>query len=122
MPESDLKTKWHQAPDGPGVYLMKDADAKVIYVGKAKHLKKRLASYLARTAQVDPKTRTLVARIADFETIVTASEKEALLLESNLIKLYRPRYNVVLKDDKRYPVLRLDVRHPYPNLSIGRQI
>ena len=122
MIESDLKTQWMQAPDGPGVYLMKDADGKVIYVGKAKHLKKRLASYFARNDLVDPKTRTLVARIADFETIVTASEKEALLLESNLIKRYRPRYNVVLKDDKRYPVLRLDVRHPYPNLTIGRQI
>jgi excinuclease ABC subunit C len=101
---------------------MKDVDGRVIYVGKAKQLKKRLASYFARTVQADPKTRTLVARIADFETIITASEKEALLLESNLIKRHRPRYNVVLKDDKRYPVLRLDIRHPYPNLSIGRKI
>jgi excinuclease ABC subunit C len=94
----------------------------VIYVGKAKQLKKRLASYFARTGQADPKTRTLVARTADFDTIVTDSEKEALLLESNLIKRHRPRYNVVLKDDKRYPVLRLDIRHPFPNLNIGRKI
>ena len=122
MTAPDLKAKLAQSPETPGVYLMKDSHGKVIYVGKAKQLKKRLASYLARTDQADPKTRTLVARIADFETIVTASEKEALLLESNLIKRHRPRYNVVLKDDKRYPVLRLDIRHPYPHLSIGRKI
>ncbi len=122
MTATDLKSKLAQSPDAPGVYLMKDLHGRVIYVGKAKHLKKRLSSYLARTDQADPKTRTLVARIADFETIITASEKEALLLESNLIKRYRPRYNVVLKDDKRYPVLRLDIGHPYPHLSIGRKI
>ena len=104
------------------MYLMKDAADKVIYVGKAKNLKKRLATYFSQSAQSDPKTRTLVAQIADFETIVTASEKEALLLESNLIKRHRPRYNVVLKDDKRYPVLRLNMRHAYPNLNIGRKI
>ncbi len=122
MTASDLKTKLAQSSDAPGVYLMKDAGGKVIYVGKAKHLKKRLSSYFARNDQADPKTRVLVSRIADFETIITASEKEALLLESNLIKRYRPRYNVVLKDDKRYPVLRLNTRHPFPNLSIGRKI
>ncbi|MBL0714967.1 MAG: excinuclease ABC subunit UvrC [Desulfosarcina sp.] len=122
MSESTLKSKLGQSPDDSGVYLMKDAGGKVIYVGKAKNLKKRLASYFARADQSDPKTRTLVARIADFETIITATEKEALLLESNLIKRYRPRYNVVLKDDKRYPLIRLDIRHPYPNLRIARKI
>ncbi len=122
MTQPNFKAKLTQAPDTPGVYLMKDARGKVIYVGKAKDLKKRLVTYFSSAAQNDPKTRTLVARIADFETIITASEKEALLLESNLIKRHRPRYNVVLKDDKRYPVLRLDTHHPYPNLSIGRKI
>ena len=122
MTAPDLKAKLARAPESPGVYLMQDNRGRVIYVGKAKHLKKRLASYFARADQADPKTRTLVARIAKFETIVTASEKEALLLESNLIKRHRPRYNVVLKDDKRYPVLRLDIGHPFPNLTIGRKI
>ncbi len=122
MTAPDLKSKLARSPEAPGVYLMKDARGQVLYVGKAKHLKKRLASYFSRVDAPDPKTRTLVARIASFETIVTASEKEALLLESNLIKRYRPRYNVVLKDDKRYPVLRLDINHPFPNLTIGRKI
>ena len=122
MTASDLKSKLARSPEAPGVYLMKDDRGQVLYVGKAKHLKKRLASYFSRVDASDPKTRTLVARIATFETIVTASEKEALLLESNLIKRYRPRYNVVLKDDKRYPVLRLDTKHPFPNLTIGRKI
>jgi excinuclease ABC subunit C len=122
MTAPDLKAKLARSPESPGVYLMQDNRGRVLYVGKAKHLKKRLASYFARADQADPKTRTLVARIANFETIVTASEKEALLLESNLIKRHRPRYNVVLKDDKRYPVLRLDIGHPFPNLTIGRKI
>ena len=106
----------------PGVYRMKDASGKILYVGKAKNLKRRLASYFLQTGPVDIKTRTLLRRVIDFDTIVTASEKEALLLESNLIKRHRPRYNVILKDDKRYPVLRIDLKHPYPNLSIVRKM
>lgn len=106
----------------PGVYLMKDASGKILYVGKAKNLKRRLSSYFLKTGVADIKTRTMLQRVVDFDTIVTASEKEALLLESNLIKRYRPRYNVILKDDKRYPVLRLDLKHPYPNLTVVRKI
>jgi predicted GIY-YIG superfamily endonuclease len=103
---SNLKDKTRQAEMDPGVYLMKDASGKILYVGKAKNLKRRLASYFLKTGPVEIKTRTLLRRVIDFDTIVTASEKEALLLESNLIKRHRPRYNVILKDDKRYPVLR----------------
>jgi excinuclease ABC subunit C len=106
----------------PGVYLMKDASGKILYVGKAKNLKRRLSSYFLKTGVADIKTRTMLQRVVDFDTIVTASEKEALLLESNFIKRYRPRYNVILKDDKRYPVLRLDLKHPYPNLTVVRKI
>ncbi|MFW6237385.1 MAG: GIY-YIG nuclease family protein, partial [Desulfosudaceae bacterium] len=109
-------------PAGPGVYLFRDAAGNVIYVGKAAALKKRLASYFAAPARLDAKTGVLVSRLASFETIVTASEKEALILESNLIKRHRPRYNVILKDDKRYPSLRLDPRQPYPALEIVRKI
>jgi len=118
----DLKEKVRQAETAPGVYLMKDAAGRILYVGKAKNLKRRLASYFLKTGASDIKTRTLLRRVINFDTIVTGSEKEALLLESNLIKRHRPRYNVILKDDKRYPVLRIDLKHPYPNLSIVRKI
>ena len=119
---TDLQGKLRQAVTSPGVYLMKDASGKILYVGKAKNLKRRLASYFLKSGPADIKTRTMLRRVVDFDTIVTGSEKEALLLESNLIKRHRPRYNVVLKDDKRYPVLRFDLKHPYPNLTIVRKI
>ncbi len=102
--------------------MMKDERGTVIYVGKASNLRKRLSSYFARSTPPDMKTGVLVKQIADFDTIVTATEKEALILESNLIKRHHPRYNVVLKDDKRYPVLRLDVRKSFPNLTVARKI
>jgi len=106
----------------PGVYLMKDAGGKVIYVGKARNLKKRLGSYFKTTDQLNIKTGVLVKKISTFETILTGTEKEALILEATLIKRYRPRYNVILKDDKRYPSLRLYVNTPFPNLSVVRKI
>ena len=106
----------------PGVYIMRDPQGKVLYVGKARNLKKRLQSYFQRHRPHDPKTRLLLGKVSDFETIITHTENEALILESNLIKRHRPRYNVVLKDDKRYPSLRLDITEKYPNLSIVRKI
>ncbi|MCK5507969.1 MAG: GIY-YIG nuclease family protein, partial [Desulfobacterales bacterium] len=97
------------APNDPGVYIMKDAEGKVIYAGKAKNLKKRLASYFKESGQkeskqieskqIDLKTKVLVKNVSSFDTIITRTEKEALILESNLIKRYRPKYNVILKDD-----------------------
>jgi len=111
---------------GTGVYVMKDAEGRVIYVGKARNLKKRLVSYFSRSQagslHPDIKTGILVKKISYFETIITGTEKEALILESNLIKRYRPRYNVILKDDKRYPCLRLNLTNPYPNLTVVRKI
>jgi excinuclease ABC subunit C len=118
----DLMRRWEGVPLRPGVYLMKDADGRVIYVGKAGNLRKRLSSYFSRKGQKDPKTLVLIKKLAFFDTIVTETEKEALILESNLIKRYKPRYNVILKDDKRYPVLRLDLDSSYPNLSISRHM
>lgn len=106
----------------PGVYLMKDAAGTIIYVGKARNLKKRLSAYQKDVGNMDLKTGILVKKIADFETIITRTEKEALILESNLIKRYRPRYNVILKDDKRYPSLRLDLNEDYPSFTIARKI
>ena len=125
-PVSSIKDKLAKVSSQPGVYLMKDTHGKVIYVGKARNLKKRLASYFARigntTLRMDMKTEILIRNISDFDTIITDSEKEALILESNLIKRYKPRYNVILKDDKRYPSLRLDIKNPYPILSVVRKI
>jgi excinuclease ABC subunit C len=101
---------------------MKGSDDRVLYVGKAANLKKRLQSYFKKSGPIDPKTRALVGNITRFEVVITATEKEALILEANLIKRHKPRYNVVLKDDKRYPLLRLNLKHPYPNLQIVRRI
>ena len=106
----------------PGVYLMKDADGRVIYIGKARNLKKRLASYFKNSDQLNGKTAVLVSRICDLEIVITRTEKEALILESNLIKRHRPRYNIVLKDDKRYPSLRIELNEKYPNFSIVRKM
>jgi len=117
-----VRVKLDMASGDPGVYVMKDVSGRVLYVGKARNLKKRLASYRKPEAALDIKTRVLMRKVADVETVVTRSEKEALILESNFIKRYRPRYNVNLKDDKRYPSLRLDTRQDYPKLTIVRKI
>ena len=106
----------------PGVYLLKDENNAIIYIGKALDLRKRLAAYFKNSGHADMKTGVLVHKIFDFDTIITGNEKEALILESNLIKRHRPRYNVVLKDDKRYPSLRLDLKEKYPAFSIVRKI
>lgn len=119
---TELLRRTGEAPDAPGAYLMKDADGRILYVGKAKSLRKRLASYFRDPDRHDPKTRVLVRKIVDFETILSGTEADALMLESNLIKRHRPRYNVMLKDDKRYPCLRLDRKRPYPALEVVRKI
>ena len=101
MPVSQLiRDKVASLPLSPGVYLMKDQSGKVIYVGKAKHLKNRVSSYFLDLANHTPKTRMLVSQIADFDVIMAATEFEALVLECSLIKQYMPKYNILLKDDK----------------------
>jgi excinuclease ABC subunit C len=117
-----LNDKLDNLPSGPGVYLMKDGRGNILYVGKGKDLRKRVLSYFGEKEHPSPKTRVLVSKISDLEIILTGSEKEALILESNLIKRHRPRYNVVLRDDKRYLVLRLDPNEDYPRLSLVRRI
>ena len=121
-PETDIQQKLTRVSSEPGVYLMKDTAGAIIYVGKARNLKKRLASYFKNSGQLDIKVNILVKKVKDFETVITRTEKEALILESNLIKRHKPRYNVVLKDDKRYPSLRIDLNENYPNFSIVRKI
>ena len=110
-----------EIPTNPGVYLMKDRRGSVIYVGKAKVLRSRVRSYFQRLQDATPKTQLMVSKIAAIETIVTPTEKDALILENNLIKKYRPRYNVVFRDDKEYPYLRLAAGELYPNLTIVRR-
>ena len=100
-----LAEKIDQVPDRPGVYLYKDAKGQVIYVGKAASLRSRVRSYFQESRARDPKTDALVGQIRDLDYIVTANELEALILESNLVKKNRPRYNIILRDDKHYPFL-----------------
>lgn len=126
MTESDTSIQFaHQARNmstAPGVYIFKDKQGKVLYVGKAKNLKKRVQSYFQAGRPHDGKTAVLLTKIATIENILTRTEQEALILESNLIKRHRPRYNIHLKDDKRYPFLRLNVTQSFPNLNIVRKI
>jgi excinuclease ABC subunit C len=109
-------------PEDPGVYLFKDRRGKVVYVGKALRLRSRVRSYLQEPGSLDPKTRALVANADAVDYIVTGSELEALVLECTLIKEYRPRYNIRLKDDKRYPYLKLTTGEPFPRLVLVRRI
>lgn len=118
----DIQRNLNEVSQRPGVYLMKNAGNRVLYVGKAANLKKRLQSYFKKSGPTDLKTRALVGKVASFDVVITATEKEALILEANLIRQHKPRYNIVLKDDKRYPLLRLNRKHPYPNFKIVRRI
>src|SRR5215212_8679685 len=117
-----LEEKLKNLPTAPGVYLHKDAGGKIIYVGKAKNLRNRVRSYFQSGRGHDRKTRELVKRIIDLEYIVTDTEVEALVLESNLIKQYKPRYNVMLKDDKSYPHLKLTINEELPRIFKTRQV
>ncbi|MGC9457191.1 MAG: excinuclease ABC subunit UvrC, partial [Halothiobacillaceae bacterium] len=123
MPEPgelfDSRAFLREVTERPGVYRMYDAAGEILYVGKARNLKKRLSSYF-RSQQAAPKTRALVAQIADIEVTVTRTEAEALLLESNLIKAHRPRYNVLLRDDKSYPWVYVSVGESFPRLAYHR--
>jgi excinuclease ABC subunit C len=109
-------------PETPGVYLFRDQSGRVIYVGKAKNIKKRVLSYFRPASDFPAKTATMMSKAKTLDYILTGSENEAFILESNLIKSHLPRYNVVLRDDKQYPCLRLDIKEPYPRLSIVRRI
>ncbi|CAN5280586.1 excinuclease ABC subunit UvrC [soil metagenome] len=116
-----LDEKLKNLPIEPGVYIHKNGDGKIIYVGKAKNLRNRVRQYFQSSRNMDTKTRELVKRIADFEFIVVDTEVEALVLESNLIKLHKPRYNIRLKDDKQYPHLKI-TKEEYPKVVITRKI
>ena len=112
-----LLQKANQLPLLPGVYIMLDAKGEVIYVGKAKKLKNRVSSYFHGDHL--PKVAAMVEKVADFQVIVAASEFEALVLENSLIKRHKPHYNILLKDDKGYPFIRMDRRENYPRMNIS---
>ncbi|MGD9731935.1 MAG: excinuclease ABC subunit UvrC, partial [Desulfamplus sp.] len=122
MESNLIKEKYDIAPSDPGVYLMKDNRGQIIYVGKAKNLKKRLASYFVRESGHDPKTSILIKNISDFDLILTSTENEALILEATLIKKHKPKYNIFLKDGKNYPCFRIDLTQNYPVLQVVRKI
>ena len=122
MTFEELKLKALSLPYEPGVYIMKDKTDRVIYVGKARKLKNRVSQYFQDTASHSPKTRAMVSKIDHFDVIVAASEFEALVLECSLIKRHMPRYNILLKDDKGYPYIRLDVKSRYPVFSVVNKI
>lgn len=117
-----IRTQLSGLPARPGVYLMRNAAGEVIYVGKAARLKDRVRSYFGSPRGMEPKTRALREQIADFEYIVVANVGEALLLEATLIKRHQPFFNIRLKDDKRYPYLKIDVQNPWPRVYITRRI
>ncbi len=115
-----LAVKAREAPDSPGVYVYRGEDGTVLYVGKAKSLRKRLRSYFG--ANMPAKTEALMEKVASLETITVDSEKEALILELNLIKKHRPRYNILLRDDKQYPYIRVGVADKWPRVTVARRV
>lgn len=117
-----LEERIEVLPKAPGVYLLKNKKGKIIYVGKAKNLRNRVKSYFQHCSSSPAKVYTLISQISDLDHIVTSTEKEALILESTLIKRHRPRYNVILKDDKNYPYLKLTLQEHFPRLSLVRRV
>lgn len=118
----DIQEELKKLPDKPGVYIMKDENGEIIYVGKAVVLKNRVRQYFQSQVNHTPKVQAMVARIKEFEYIVTDSELEALILECNLIKKYRPRFNILLKDDKNYPYIKVTMNEEYPRILMTRRI
>ena len=117
-----IAMKLPHLPDGPGVYLWKDVEGTVLYVGKAKRLRSRVRSYWAQDHEASPKTRGLLRKAHDLETIVVPTEAHALILEATLIKEHRPRFNIALRDDKSYPYIKVTVQEPFPRVLVTRRL
>ncbi|HEX9284134.1 MAG TPA: excinuclease ABC subunit UvrC [Nitrospirales bacterium] len=117
-----MLVKLEHLPDKPGVYLMKSKGGEILYIGKANVLADRVRSYFQKGADLTPKNRLLISHVTDIETMVTRSELESLILENNLIKRHRPRFNVILRDDKNYPYLRLPIKEAFPRFTIVRKV
>jgi len=117
-----IAAKLPHLPDSPGVYMWKGRDGTTLYIGKAKRLRSRVRSYFANDQLESVKTRHLVGLVADVETIVVPSEAHALILEANLIKEYRPRFNIALRDDKSYPYIKVTIQEPFPRVFVTRRL
>ncbi|HSJ06682.1 MAG TPA: excinuclease ABC subunit UvrC [Longimicrobiales bacterium] len=122
MTSPDIAAKLNALPARPGVYLLKGADGEILYIGKAKSLRGRVRNHFAIDGATSLKNREMVRRIRDLDTIVVGSEAEALLLESNLIKEHRPRFNIQLRDDKRYPYIKVTLQEPFPRVYVTRRL
>jgi len=117
-----LETKLKNLPASPGVYLFKNAQGKPLYIGKAKNLRNRVRTYFQTSGPVEPRIRRMVAQVADLELMVTSNEIESLILESNLVHEYKPRYNVALKDDKHFPYIKVTTDEPFPRVLVVRRL
>ena len=117
---AELEWKIHNLPDSPGCYLMK-SKGEIIYVGKAKNLKNRVSQYFHASRSHTPKVRAMVEKVDDFDIVLVDGELEAFTLECNLIKKHRPHYNILLKDDKHYPYIRIDLREDFPRPELVRR-
>jgi excinuclease ABC subunit C len=118
----DLQQALKELPDHPGVYIMKNQQGEIIYIGKAISLKNRVKQYFQRSSSHTPKVKAMVKHIAEFEYILVDNEMEALILECNLIKKHRPRYNILLKDDKHYPYIKITLNEEYPRVMVTRRV
>ena len=118
----DFKAKLKDVPEDPGVYMMLDSDGEIIYVGKAKRLKARLKQYFYQSGNKTAKVMAMLAHVADFRYIICPSEVDALVTENNLIKKHAPKYNILLKDDKSYPFLRIDMKEDFPTVRLVRKL
>jgi len=121
MPDP-VATKVAHLPESPGVYLFRDAKGVVLYVGKAKRLRSRVRNYFTGDHAESVKTLHLMRHVADLDTIVVPTEAHALILEANLIKEYRPRFNIALRDDKSYPYIKVTVQEPFPRVFVTRRL
>ena len=119
---ASIKETLKNLPKSPGVYIMRDYEGTIIYVGKAKILKNRVKSYFRQSGDRDSKTSMLVANIDNLEYIVTHTEEEALILENTLIKRHKPKYNILLKDDKTYPHIKITIQDEFPRVEITRRV
>ncbi|HSL69985.1 MAG TPA: GIY-YIG nuclease family protein, partial [Longimicrobiales bacterium] len=119
---NDLDQKLRHLPTRPGVYLFKDARGEILYIGKAISLRSRVRSHFAQDEGWSIQRSEMVRRVADVDTIVVGSEAEALLLEANLIKSHQPRFNIRLKDDKKYPYIKVTVPEPFPRVFVTRRL
>ena len=117
-----IETILKNLPLKPGCYLMKDKNGRIIYIGKAKRLRQRVRSYFTESGPQDAKTRTMRSLVDDIEFIVAESEVQALILEENLIKRHKPKFNILLKDDKRYPYIRVTWQDPFPKVETTRRL